>query len=70
MLRGKITDIMADQAEVKQGMRGVRALVREARHESRLYADVSGLQYFYLIFNLFFTVFNLLIFHAKPAIYA
>ena len=41
ILRGRIADIMADQAEVKQGMRGMRALVREAQHESRIQANVS-----------------------------
>ena len=40
ILRGKISDIMADQAEVKMGMRGVRAMVRDARTESRIHADV------------------------------
>ena len=37
---------MADQAEVKLGMRGVRAIVRDARHESRLHADVSLIKIF------------------------
>nr|XP_018668223.2 transient receptor potential cation channel subfamily A member 1 homolog isoform X2 [Ciona intestinalis] len=39
ILRGRVNDLIADQSEVKQGVRTVRAMVREARVETRTYSE-------------------------------
>jgi len=40
-LRGRMTDIMSQQADVKEEVRGVRGLVREARYDSKQHSEVS-----------------------------
>ncbi|CAK8698608.1 transient receptor potential cation channel subfamily A member 1-like isoform X2 [Clavelina lepadiformis] len=38
-LRNKMGDLMADQAEVKQGVRSVRSMVRDVKSDAKIYAE-------------------------------
>ena len=40
-LKGRVTDLLNDSTEVKQGVSNVRGLVRDSRKENKSYTDVS-----------------------------
>ena len=44
LLRSKLSDVVSDQVDLKEDVREVRLLVNQARHDSRLHTDVSGVE--------------------------
>ena len=41
-LKGRVTDLLNDATEVKQGVSNVRGALKDARRENKSYTDVSN----------------------------
>ena len=42
MLRGRLADLVAEQGDLKDDIRGVRKIIREARQDSREHTEVRA----------------------------